>query len=511
MFLSKTRTVVVALSTCLALSIPVWADGTPRKDIHKDVRTDDTRLIAQSIIAIERDDSHVMQTLEYLSDQIGPRLTGSDRMKRANEWTAEQMKASGLENVHLEEYTIPRGWERGPVEAKILPTGLSIPAVQMAWTPGTKGKITAPVVLLTADSEEGLAAYRGKLKGAIILVGKPPVDTLNAGSIKLPNAQALPPIKPLVKETSATATPEKPFDFQKYMAFRRKLGDFLKDEGVAAVLRDSDKPHMLLNMTGSWDPKWGAQPYSVFFIAHEHVALIQRLAAQNIPVSLELKADAKFTNGPVKVYNTVGEIRGSDKPEEIVAIGAHLDSWDLGTGTTDNGTGSSAVLEAGRALKLAKARPSRTIRFILFSGEEEGLCGSVAYVEAHKKEMPNYSVVFVHDTGTGRVQGAWMQERAEAQSTLESQFSLVNELGLTASAPNLMPGKMNGTDHASFDDAGVPAFAFNQDGAEYGLTHHSQSDTFDKARPEDLKQGACVLAIFAYQAAQMPEKYPRKK
>ena len=148
---------------------------------------------------------------------------------------------------------------------------------------------------------------------------------------------------------------------------------------------------------------------------------------------------------------------------------------------------------------------------MLFSGEEQGLFGSAAYVEAHKAEMPRFSVVFVHDTGTGRVKGAWLQGRSEVLPVLEGEFDNLLALGLLNEKGKFFPGKMNGTDHASFDDAGVPAFAFNQDSAEYSLTHHSQSDTFDKVRPDDLKQGACVMSILAYNAATRDEAYPRKK
>jgi hypothetical protein len=235
----------------------------------------DPKEAAQKFIAIESDHSEVMNDLEYPSDMIGPRLTGSDRLKRANDWTAEKRKACGLENVHLEPYTIPRGWERGKVE-----------------------------------------------------------------------------------------------------------------------------------MT-------------------------------------------------------------------IVLLGAHLDSWDLGTGSTDNGTGSMAVLEAARIVKSPGTAPKRTMRFVLFTGEEKGLMDSKAYVEAHRSEMDKFNVVFTHDTGTGRVKGAWLQDRAEDRPMLEAQFGMLKNMKLLTEDLNLLPGKMNGTDHASFDDAGVLAFAFNQDSAEYSLTHHS--------------------------------------
>jgi hypothetical protein len=473
--------------------------------------TDEAKEAARRILSYERSYSEVMENLEYLSDRIGPRLTGSERLRRANDWTAEKMRAYGLENVHLESYTIPRGWERGTVEARIVQNGLPVSAAQMAWTPGTRGKIIGPVVLFAPESEADLAAFKGRLRGAIVLTSRGTGQPTPEGMMSWPGSKPLPPIPALAqdKKEDKPAPQTGPTDFRRSLELRRKITEFMQKEGVAAVLRDAGKPQMLLNMTGSWESRFGAATVPTLFVAHEHIAMIQRLLSRNLPLTMELKVTCKSVPGPVTVYNTVGEIRGTEKPDEIVLLGAHLDSWDLGTGSTDNGTGSMAVLEAAKLIKSSGIAPKRTIRFVLFSGEEEGLVGSEMYVKAHKAEMPKVDVVFVHDTGTGRVKGAWLQNRAECKPMLEQQFAFLNDLGLLTDTPNLLPGKMNGTDHASFDAVGVPAFAFNQEPIEYGLTHHSQSDTFDKARPDDLKQGACVLAILASNAALMPETYPR--
>ena len=483
---------------------------------------DDALAVPRRIIAAEREHSQVLDNLEYLSDLIGPRLTGSPRLLEANRWTLHRMTEYGLENPHLEAYTIPRGWERGKVEARIVaPNVFPVMAAQYAWTPGTRGKITAPVVLFMPDTEAELAVYKGKLKGAIVLSLRKPAGNVNNSKIPLPEEKPAPPIPAFAAPSAGTAaTPlpaptgremedenqPPPADPKRPVLSRRKIADFLQSEGVAAVLLDANKPHGLLNMTGSWT---NMQDYPTLFVAHEQAALLQRLLKRNVPVKMELKAECKLTKKPVTVYNTVCEIRGSEKPDEIVLLGAHLDSWDLGQGSTDNGTGAMAVLETARLFKALHLAPKRTVRFVLFSGEEEGLHGSKAYVAAHKSELGHFSVVFVHDTGTGRVKGLWLQNRAEDKPLLAAQFETLRTLGLLTEGANLLPGKMNGTDHASFDDAGVPAFAFNQDADEYSMTHHSQSDTFDKVRPDDLKQGVCVMAILAYQAAQMPEVYPR--
>lgn len=492
------------LLTALLLSL---AASTFAGASVKDGDLKDPGEAAQKFIEIERDHSEVMNNLEYLSDMIGPRLTGSDRLKRANDWTAEQMKAYGLENVHLEPYTIPRGWKRGKVEMTIVENGLAVEAAQAAWTPGTPGRITGPVVIFNPRTEADLAAYKGKLKHAILLSSDTSTTPI------LPDAKPIVPIPALslpVVENPPTAGPgggRGQGGGQNVAAFRKARMEFLRTEGAAVVLQDSGKPHALLNMTGSWTSN---STLPTLFVSHEYIAMMQRMLKRGVPVHATVDVTGKFVQGPITVYNTVGEIKGSEKPDEIVLLGAHLDSWDLGTGSTDNGTGSMAVLEAARIIKSLGVAPKRTMRFVLFTGEEEGLMGSKAYVEAHRSEMDKYNVVFIHDTGTGRVKGAWLQDRPEDRPMLETQFGMLKDRKLLTDDLNLIPGKMNGTDHASFDDAGVPAFAFNQDSAEYGLTHHSQSDTFDKVRGDDLKQGVCALAILGYTAAQAPERYPRK-
>ena len=498
---------LLALPVFLRAAVPALAQTVAAP-------SDDSLDMARQMITMERDHSDVMENLEYLSDMIGPRLTGSARLYQANQWTMEKMKAYGLENVHLEPYTIPCGWERGKVEARIIaPNTFNVIAAQYAWTPGTRGKITGNVVVFAPTTEADFAAYKGKLKNAIILTSPLPTPEKPGTSPSLPDSKALPvlpafppPASASIEASPTPPTPPTPADRAKARAFRVKVREFLTREGIAATLIDSGKPHGLLNMTGSWENKL---PYTALFVAHEQIALIQRYLSHGLPVRMEIKAEGKLINKPITVYNTVGEIRGVEKPDEIVLIGGHLDSWDLGQGSTDNGTGAMAVLEAAKDLAALRVHPKRTIRFVLFSGEEEGLHGSEAYVKAHKTEMPNFDVVFIHDTGTGRVKGAWLQNRPEDKPMLTAQFALLQSAGLMTDAPNLLPGKMNGTDHASFDDAGVPAFAFNQESIEYSLTHHSQSDTFDKARPDDLKQGVCVLALFALTAAQNTETYPR--
>jgi carboxypeptidase Q len=296
------------------------------------------------------------------------------------------------------------------------------------------------------------------------------------------------------------------------MAFQKELREFLHTEGAAVMLMDSGKPHGLLNMTGSWqggDRVSAADPLPALFVAHEHYAQLYRLASRPAPARtrVEVEIHNKITPGPIPVYNTVGEIKGSEKPDEFVVLGAHLDSWDLGQGTTDNGTGSSVVLETARILGKSGIKPKRTIRFILFTGEEQGLFGSKAYVKAHEAEMDKCSMALVHDTGTGKVVGIGLQGRTAVKPILDEELTALKELGCYDINLRGMPG----SDHMSFDEAGVPGFAVQQDWAEYRFTHHSQSDTLDKAKEPDLIQGAQVLALAAVRVANLPNLLPHAK
>jgi carboxypeptidase Q len=221
---------------------------------------------------------------------------------------------------------------------------------------------------------------------------------------------------------------------------------------------------------------------------------------------LELDIANSFSDKPIEVYNTVAEIRGSEKPGEIVVLGAHLDSWDLGTGTTDNGTGSIVVLEAARAIEKLRLQPKRTIRFALFSGEEQGLNGSRAYVAAHKDEVPKISAALIHDTGTGRVISISLMRNYQARQMMDKVVAPLHALGLL----ELSERWMTGSDHVPFEEEGIPGFYCIQEPAQYFQTHHSQADTFDQAHEPDLVEGAQVMAAWAYNVAQLPELLPRK-
>jgi hypothetical protein len=385
--------------------------------------------------------------------------------------------------------------EAKPGEA---PASLNLTMATGGWSPSTDGTIKGPVVGVAVEKVEDLQQYKGKLKGAIIVLGRP--------------VEMQPPQNPMLtpwgEETIPIIFPKsnKPFDVTAYMKLLTAELTFFAEEKAAAVLFGSEKWFGLLNMSISgqnYQP--GVIPTT--YIAREDFMLLWRLLDSGA-VKAEVNIAGNFSGKPAEVYNTVAEIAGSEKPDEVVIIGAHLDSWDLGTGATDNGTGSTAVLEAARALKKSGVKPKRTIRFVLFTGEEQGLNGSKAYVAKHQEELKNISVL-VHDSGTGKVLTIGLMGNYEARETIDRvMYPLARAKEISLAEPTLR--KEDGSDHVPFDEAGVPGFWCVQEIADYDKTHHSQADTEDRVRWDDLAEGAQVLAVFTYNVAELPELLPRK-
>jgi hypothetical protein len=464
--------------------------------------------------------AELMKNLRYLSDEIGGRLTGSKNLERANQWTADRMKAYGLENVRLEPWEIPVGWERGKASMRVVEPATKTELLIAAggWTPGTKGKVTGEVVVLKAKTKADLQNYKGKLKNAVVLLGPPtpvrPITDMTYGPPTGPPAKKDEGKKEEPKKDEVKKEGEQPARAEFQPGRSPDVTEFLKAEGAACVCLDSGKPHGLLVTTGGWPADRAAAEARIprVYMAHEHYAMLHRLAERGgPPPKVEVEIENRFVPGPITVFNTVGEVVGAEKPDEFVVVGAHLDSWELASGTTDNGTGSCVVLETARTVAaLAKAghRPKRTIRFVLFSGEEQGLHGSKKYVDRHKADMDRHSAALVHDTGTGKVTGFGVLGRESCKAILDVELAGLKAVegwqGLTAG------GIRGGTDHWSYHTAGVPGFACNQEIDEYRLTHHTQSDTFDKAKEPNLVQGAQVMAVTALRIANLPELLPRR-
>jgi carboxypeptidase Q len=462
--------------------------------------TVDTTAIG-AILDQARHRSEVMQNLEYLTDNIGPRLSSSPAMRRANEWTASRFQAYGLK-TQLEPYAFGVLWERGSASLRLTaPFTREVTAHSWAWTEGTGGKTLAgPVVLTDLSTPESLAVYKDKVRGAWVLPripfpiwnpdgpAKTPEDSTRLEEqIKLRNS-------PFADTTAPAVAARRQYQID--------LPYILKSAGALGTLFDGAKEHGLMTMSGS---PTRVSPLPNLVISHEDYTLLTRLIGKGVTPRLDGRVENRLGRSPVQQWNTVAEIRGSGRPGQVVILGAHLDSWDLGTGTTDNGTGSMVVLEAARAIARSGLKPKRTIRFILFSGEEQGLLGSRAYAEAHAAEADSIQAVLVLDNGTGAVTGQALQGRTELAGLWHQLLAPLASLD----ADSVRDASKSGTDHLSFLPYGVPGFNFDQMSRGYNHTHHSQTDTYDKAVEGDLKQAAAVMAVTAWELANLPELLPR--
>lgn len=411
-------------------------------------------------------------TLKELTTEIGPRLTGSPQEQAAHAWALARFKALGLETGQMT-FPLPHTWTRGAAKASL--DGHAIRLAQWGWTPPTQGAITAPLVLLREPADA--ARLKGRLKGAIVLAGAP--------SKRLDPAEMAPPLK-------EHRAPEQEEGFP-----IEALLPALKAAGVLAVLTDAGKSRGLLSMNSPWKLEPGGLP--IAFVAHPDYA---GLCAARAPLSLELGGDF----GPAgHGFVTWAQLKGTEHADECVILGAHLDSWDLATGATDNGAGVAATLEAARLLVKSGAKPHRGIRFVLFSGEEQGFLGSLAYVKA--VPLDKISAVFVMDTGAGAINGFALQHRPQAAKLLLPLLAPLRKLGVTETDLR----DEGGTDFVPFDKAGVPAFCAEQVQHDYAAIHHSEADTLRHASPAGLEQSAQVMAYTALAVADLPGLLPRER
>ena len=487
----------------------------------------------------------VMDIMSNLVDNIGPRLTGSPNMKKANEWTAKQLTEWGLVNAHVEPWgTFGRGWAYQMAEVRMTaPDTMQFLALPMAWTPGTNGPITGQPVLVTATTPEDLQKYKGQLAGKIVLVGdvrypdpieKPMFARYDeAGLAKLSDYS--------IPNAPGQLPGGIPANFRQQMRFGQQLQRFIQEEKPAAVLQPSRQPGqdgtIFVQSGGSYQKDQPQSQVPALTVALEHYNRVVRLLQKKVPVTLEVNVQAQFYDDDDKAYNTVAEIPGTDpklKPQ-LVMLGGHMDSWHAGEGATDNAAGVSVAMEAVRLLQKLGVKPRRTIRIALWSGEEEGLLGSRGYVAEHfggRKQLPPdpqtrdlpaflrpqgplelkpdqklVSGYFNYDNGTGKIRGIYLQENSLVAPIFRKWMEPLRDLGVTTIAP----GNTGGTDHLAFDAVGIPGFQFIQDEMDYStLTHHSNLDVYEHIRPNDLKQAAVVMATFVYQTAQRDEMLPRK-
>ena len=482
--------------------------------------------------------SQAMENLYYLSEVYGPRVNNSRNHRAAAEWAMKQMKEWGLKNVHLEKWgPFGYGWQikkfYGALET---PAYASLIGFPLAWTPGTNGPVTADAVLAPLHSKDDFAKYKGKLKGKIVLIFDPRELSLHTeveakrltdeeiqarvngngfGGARR-GAGAAPKPGEYTPSTLSTAAPTG-------RILRNEVNAFLKEEGVAVALTpgyNGDGGTIFASYGGSQDPKDPVGP-PMAAITPEQYNRICRLLQHGTTPKLTFDIQTEYQKDDVMGFNVIGEIPGTSKPDEIVMVGGHFDSWQGGTGATDNGTGSSVAMEAVRILAALHKPMARTVRVALWGGEEEGLYGSLAYVQSHfaprdtMKKTPEYDkldVYFNDDSGSGKFRGVSALGNKQLAAIFGSWIAPVKDQGIVAvtglnAGPTLAPG---GTDSTSFSWIGLDGVGFMQDPLEYGSrTHHSNMDLYDRVQKADVMQSSLLEAWFAYNAATRAEMLPR--
>jgi hypothetical protein len=518
--LQRPLLVGVALATLLALA-PISAQPGAEK-----VDLDAVYKIKQE--GFQR--SRVMEITSWLTDVYGPRVTNSPGFRKAGDWAVKEMTSWGLANVKLEPFgPFGRGWSNEKFYAMATTPGGSFPLIGMSqvWTPGTEGLVSGDAIVAVIETPEDIAKFKGQLKGKVVLTSaaRDVLPLWSAPATRYTDEQ----LRELESETDST--PRGNFFGGRATgpgrggrgggrggaaSFAAQRTQFFKDEGVLALLvaGRGDGGTVFVQGGGPRDPK---EPPALptISIAVEHYGRIQRTLDKNMPVKIELDIKNAFHEDPMS-FNVVGEIPGTDKAGEIVMLGAHFDSWQGGTGATDNAAGSAVMMEAMRILKQSGVRLRRTVRIGLWGGEEQGLIGSREYVKAHfadradmvlKPEHGRFSGYFNVDNGTGAIRGVYLQGNEAVAPIFEAWMKPFANIGMST----LTIRDTGGTDHQAFDAVGLPGFQFIQDPVEYGSrTHHSNMDVYERIQEEDMRKNAVIVASFVYNAANRDERLPRK-
>jgi hypothetical protein len=494
--------------------------------------------------------SHVMEFGSALMDGIGPRLTGSPNLKRANEWTRDQLAAMGCANAHLEDWgEFGMGWRQLNTWVRMSAPDTAVFIAQaLPWSPASKGAVSGRAVWVNAKDEKELEEYKGKLAGKIVFFGEmrevKPID--KALFERRDDAN----LKEAVTYPVHVGAPEQGFgDFIRRLQFREKAGKFFAAEGAVGVVIPSRDGRNNGGQGGTIFDDGGAglgwftyqrehaEQLPVVVVAIESYGRVYRLLKANVPVSIELNVETEFTGDHEHGFDTIAEIPGTDPKlkDEVVMLGGHLDSWASATGATDNGAGTIVAMEVMRIFNALHVQPRRTIRVGLWTGEEEGEFGSYGYVKQHfgfvplstapdqivlpdflrkpagpvqlKPEQSKISGYFNLDNGTGKVRGIYLQQNAAVSSIFQQWMAPLQDLGVST----ITMRDTGGTDHEAFDSVGIPGFQFIQDMLDYGSrTHHSNQDTYERLQPDDLAQAAVVEAIFVYNTAMRDQMLPRK-
>lgn len=479
--------------------------------------------------------SEVMETLRQMTDEIGPRLTGSPGMRAANDWALEKFRGWGLANPHLEGFDFGRGWSfEKSVVRMTTPRLRQLYALPVAWMPGTDGVISGPAIHAVIGKKEDFEKYEGKLEGKIVLISKP-------RGVKEPSNKVFRRLteEDLAEKMDYQIPDGKPKDYGHFadvVLLRKKMYAFLAEEGALAVVRISPRDAHLIEASDYLHRIGDTPTIPGVVMASEDYGRIVRLLKNDHEVTLELETEVTYYDDDPQAYNTIAEIPGRGRNPEIVMAGAHFDSWIVGDGAVDNGAGSAVVMEAARILMALNIRPRRTIRFALWSGEEQALFGSIDYVTRHLATRPEtddddkrrlgkfftmagqwpittrpghekFSAYFNLDNGSGKIRGIFGEGNLALRPIFESWFAPFNDMG----AATVILGRTGGTDHLPFQWVGLPAFQFIQDPLDYGSRlHHTQIDTLDHVQAEDLRQASIIMASFLYHAAMRDDKLPRK-
>jgi carboxypeptidase Q len=470
------------------------------------------------------DRSQIMELASWLTDVYGPRLTNSPTAKAGAEWAVKKLTEWGLANARLEPWgPFGRGWtnERTVVQVTA-PVPFPVIAYPSAWTPGTSGPISARAVMVQVDSEPDFERYRGKLQGAAVLMGRPP--EVRAAWAPLASRRTEEELAKMATASPPTGGPARAqpnleqmrAQRQAAQTFNVKRAQFFKDEGVVAILMPGrgNGGTVFVGGGGSRD---AANPslLPVLVVGVEHYGRIARILEKDIEVKLDLDVRNRFDDSDMNSANVIAEIPGGDEADEVVMLGAHFDTWHGGTGATDNTAGSAVMMEAVRILKTLSLPMRRTVRIGLWTGEEQGLLGSRAWVRQHfgepgnpTPEHPKLSGYFNVDNGTGAIRGVYLQGNASIAPVFEAWMKPFADKGVKT----LTLQNTGGTDHLAFDAVGLPGFQFIQDEVEYSTrTHHSNMDTWERLQTDDMKLNAAVVAAFVYLAANRAELLPRKQ
>ena len=519
----KSNRLLIAAVAAVAVSVPLIAEEQVDLGVVHRIRAE----------ALQN--SQVMEHLFYLTDVSGSRLTNSPGFFSAADWVVKRLGEWGI-SAHQEKWgPFGRGWTYTRFSAQMIePQSVALIGVPLAYTPGTNGPVTGEPIIVAINNEGDLTKYKGMLKGKIVLLGpgrdlsmslQPLASRRSDADLTAlaqapdagPGGRGQP--APGVAAINGGGRQGGPGGGNANQQFQRALNRFLSDEGAAIVVRPaagrSEGGTLFAQGGGTRDPKDPVPPPMVV-LTPEHYNRIARLLDHKIPVKLEFNVEARFIDDRMDSVNVIGEIPGGRKRDEVVMIGAHLDSWHSGTGATDNAAGSAVMIEVVRILKTLNLRLDRTVRLALWSGEEQGILGSRAYVADHfatredmklKPEHARLSGYFNVDNGSGRIRGVYLQGNDAMRPIFAAWLKPFEDVGATT----ISIRNTGGTDHLSFDAVGLPGFQFIQDPLEYdSRTHHSNMDVYDRVQRADMMQMAAVVASFVYNAANRDEMLPRK-